>query len=88
MSLKKIFGSKKNFMSRKKFGSKKLLGQKTFGYKVILGRKKIGEQRLSATIRFLVCSVIVDFGGVILVVIVLYCDPHLIYFGEGFLFFL
>ena len=55
-----------------------MLGEKFLGAKnIFLGQKKnfgskkiSGKHRLCATIRFLVCAVIVDFGEVLLVLLV------------------
>ena len=56
------------------FGFKKIWLKKKCGPKKILGKKDLkffGKHRLCGTIRFLVCSVIADFGGVLLFVLVL-----------------
>ena len=58
-------------MSEKNFESRKILGpNKIFGTKTILGKKKsFDKHRLCATIRFLVYSVVADFGRVLLVLV-------------------
>ena len=59
-------------MSEKNFGLKKFWVKKNVGSKKSFGSKKLfGKHNLCVTNRVLVCSVIVDFGGVPLVVLVL-----------------
>ena len=55
------------YKSEKNFGSKIILGQKKVKVQKILGPK---QHHLCVIIRFLVCSVIVDFGVVLLVLLV------------------
>ena len=82
LGLKNFIGLKKfwvwkKFWIRKKCWVKQILGAKNIflGQKKNFGSKKIsGKHRLCATIRFLVCAVIVDFGWVLLVVLVLCCN--------------
>ena len=77
-------GSEKNFGFEKIFGPKEILGPKNFWYqkkcwvrkncgseKNFGSKKIVGLTHLCATNRFLVCSAIVDFGGVLLVLLVL-----------------
>ena len=74
---KKILGPK-NFVSKIIIGPRKFLVQKILGLKRILGPKKYGSEKiLCATIIFLVCSVIVDFGMVLLALLVtrVICTP-------------
>ena len=65
----KNFRSEKNFSVQKNLGSKKkVFGKKTWGpKKKFWVQNFFGKHRLCATIRFLLCSLIVDFGGVLLV---------------------
>ena len=67
LGLKQILGPKQfwvqKVLSPKKFLSKKILCPKKSGSEKNIGSDKI----VGATIRFLVCSVIVDFGVVLLV---------------------
>ena len=63
----KNVGPEKSFMSEKNFKfCKKFWVKKDFE-----SIKALGKHRLCVTIRFLVCSVIADFGGVLLVVLAL-----------------
>ena len=69
---KKILEHKFSLVQKKIWVKKKFCSQKKFWYKKILGLKKIWfKKNFWVTNRNLVCSVIVDFGGVLLVVLVL-----------------
>ena len=73
---KKILGAKKFLGPKQNVGPKIILGQKNFvskrnfGSKKIFGKKTIGKHHLCATNGFLVYSVIINFGWVLLVVLV------------------
>ena len=62
---KQIWGLITNLGSENKFGSKKLWVKRN-----VRSKKTIGKHCLYARNRFLVCFVIVDFGGVLLVLLV------------------
>ena len=72
MLSRKKFMFLKDFRSEKNVGSEKMLSRKKFMFpKNFRSEKNVGsEKNLGATIRFLVCSVIVDFGVVLLVLLV------------------
>ena len=67
------FGSEGNFTSKKKiFIQKRLfIKKKMLAPKRIWGKKNIGKHRLCAAIRFLVSCIILDFGWLLLVLLVL-----------------
>ena len=77
VGLKKMLGLKKKFASEKNLDSKKILGPKNFWV-----RKYVGSELFFV-------SVIVDFGGVLLVLLLVgfrmiqYIDPMIVEDGGG-----